>query len=93
MDKLKEYGKIGIFTHLALSWTFFAGTYVVIKNSNKTDKIINYLKLQDKIPKSASSFMVSAVIYKAVMPVRIALSLLAIPLVISTFNIEIEQKK
>ena len=88
MDKFKEYGKIGIITHLAISWTLFGCTYLVIRNSNQTDKIVKFLKLQDKVPKTASSFVLSGIIYKATMPGRIALSLLAIPLVIKAFNLE-----
>ena len=100
MDKFKEYGKIGIVTHLTISWTLFACTYLIIRNSNQTDKIIKFLKLQNKVPKTASSFVLSGIIYKATMPGRIALSLLAIPIVIKTFNLEVgkveneeEQKK
>ena len=61
----------------------------MIKNSHQTDKIINYLRIKDKIPKSASSLTMSFIIYKGVMPFRIAFSLLAIPLVISTFNLKV----
>ena len=93
MDKFKEYGKIGIITHLTISWTLFACTYLVVRNSNQTDRIIKFFKLQERIPKSASSFVLSGVIYKATMPGRIALSLLAIPIVIRTFNLETKKEE
>ena len=89
MDKLKEYGKIGIVTHLSLSWSLFAGTYLLIRNSNQTDKIINFFRLQSKVPKGASSFVIAAIIYKATMPARIALTLVTVPLVIKTFGLEV----
>ena len=34
-ENIQEYGKIGIVTHLALSWTFLFATYLVV---NKTGK-------------------------------------------------------
>ena len=88
MDTIKEYGKVGIITHLALSWSFFGGLYLFVNRSNQTDKLIRYLKLQDKIPKAAGAFAISGIIYKAVMPVRIAVSILAIPIVVKAFGIQ-----
>ena len=89
MDKLKEYGKIGIVTHLSLSWSLFAGAYLLIHNSTQTDKIINFFRLQIKVSKGVSSFVIAAVIYKVTMPVRIALTLATVPLVIKTFGLEV----
>lgn len=89
MEELKQYGKVGIITHLALSWTFFAGLCLFVNQSKHPEKLINYLKLQDKVPKNARTFVVSAIIYKAVMPLRIGVSILAVPLVIKTFGITV----
>lgn len=33
MEKLQEYGKVGIITHLAISWTFFAATFLTINRT------------------------------------------------------------
>ena len=91
MEKLQEYGKIGIITHLSLSWSIFAGTYLLVRNSNKTNQIVSYLNLSSKIPKGASAFVISAVIYKALMPARIALTLVTLPVIIKTFNLEVPE--
>lgn len=82
-EKMKQYGKIGLITHFAISWTFFAGLYLVIHKAGKTQKIIDYFKLTNKIPQKAGSFVISGIIYKAIMPVRIGFSLFVIPFVIS----------
>ena len=81
MDKLAQYGKIGLFTHLALSWTFLFGTYLVIQRTGKPGALIKRLKLESKIPEKAGSFVTAGIIYKAVMPFRLALSLMVIPVV------------
>ena len=41
------------------------------------------------MPKGASSFVIAAIIYKATMPARIALTLVTVPLVIKTFGLEV----
>ena len=82
-DNIQQYGKIGIFTHLALSWSFLFGTYFVVNKTGKPEKIIKYLKLQNKIPAKAGAFAISGIIYKAVMPLRIGLTLLVLPLMIN----------
>lgn len=45
--------------------------------------------MQNKIPKQAGSLVVAGVIYKAIMPARIALSLMVIPLVINKFGLTV----
>jgi hypothetical protein len=92
MEKLQEYGKVGIITHLALSWTFFAGTYLAVNRTKNPEKILKFLKLENKVPAKAGSFVISGIIYKAVMPARIALSLLCIPIVIKVLDINVEKK-
>jgi hypothetical protein len=82
MEQLQQYGKVGIITHLSLSWSFFLGTYLVVNKTNYSDQIIKYLKLENRIPAKAGSFVISGIIYKAVMPVRIGITLLALPLVV-----------
>jgi len=81
-ETLKQYGKVGIVTHLGLSWSFLLGTYLFIQRTGKSDVLIKKLKLENKVPAKAGSFVVASIIYKAVMPFRIAASLLVIPLVI-----------
>jgi hypothetical protein len=82
MDTLKQYGKIGIITHLALSWTFLLATYLFIQRTGKSGLLIKKLKLESKIPEKAGSFAIAGIIYKAVMPARLAVSAMLIPLVI-----------
>jgi hypothetical protein len=65
-----------------MSWSFFAGTYLVVNRTNYSAQIIKYLKLENRIPAKAGSFAISAIIYKAVMPLRIGATLLALPLVL-----------
>lgn len=45
METLKQYGKVGIATHLALSWSFLLGTYVFIQRTGKSEMLIKKLKL------------------------------------------------
>jgi hypothetical protein len=45
MEKLQEYGKIGLITHLSLSWSIFLGTYLVVNRTTYSSKMIKYLKL------------------------------------------------
>lgn len=90
METLKQYGKLGIITHLALSWTFLLGTYIFIQRTGKSGVLIKKLKLENKIPEKAGSFVVAGIIYKAVMPFRLAASLVALPLVVKVFGIEPE---
>lgn len=88
MDKVTEYGKVGIITHLSLSWSFFLGTYLIVNRTDYSTKIIKYLKIENKIPAKAGSFVISGIIYKAFMPMRIGLTLLTLPLVIKYLSID-----
>jgi hypothetical protein len=82
MEKLQEYGKVGIITHLSLSWTFFLGTYLMVNKTDYSSRIIKYLKLENRIPAKAGSFAIAAIIYKSVMPLRIGLTLITLPFVV-----------
>ena len=44
-ELLQKYGKVGIVTHLALSWTFLLGTYLFIQRTGKSAVLIKKLKL------------------------------------------------
>jgi len=44
-EMLKQYGKVGIITHLALSWSFLLGTYIFIQWTGKSAVLIKKLKL------------------------------------------------
>lgn len=92
-DKIKEYGKVGIITHLALSWSTLLALFLIVKRTPYGGKIVDFLKLSNRIPKSAGSFAIAGIIYKFIMPARIAVSVMAIPLVIKTFDIQVEPSK
>ena len=62
-EELKEYGKIGIITHLALSWSFLFATYLVIQRTGKPGALIKRLNLESKIPEKAGSFVTAGIIY------------------------------
>ena len=93
MDTLAQYGKVGIATHLALSWTFLFTTYAVIQKTGKPGALIKKLKLEKKIPEKAGSFVTAGIIYKAVMPARIAFSLMVIPIVVNMLGTDAEVKE
>jgi hypothetical protein len=82
METILEYGKIGLITHFAISWSFLGCAYLLVSRSKNPQKIIKYFKLENKIPEKAGSFMIAGIIYKVVMPIRIGVSIIAIPLVI-----------
>jgi hypothetical protein len=67
----------------------FSVLYIITSKTGKVDRIINFLKLQNKIPSNAGSLIVAAVIYKAIIPFRIMLTLMVTPLVVQQFNIKI----
>jgi hypothetical protein len=92
MEQLQQYGKVGIITHLSMSWTFFLGTYLVVNRTSYSSRIIKYLKLENRIPAKAGSFAISAIIYKAVMPLRIGLTLVTLPFIVKYLGTEIEEK-
>ena len=91
MEKVKQYGKVGIITHLTLSWTFFAGLYGFVSWTKQPERLIRFMKLQDKIPKGMGAFAIAGIIYKALMPVRIGVSVLAVPIVVKVFDIDIPE--
>lgn len=91
-ETLKQYGKVGIVTHLTLSWSFLLGTYLFIQKTGKSDVLIKKLKLENKVPAKAGSFVIAGIVYKAVMPARIAASLMLIPLVVKFLGNESEQQ-
>lgn len=70
-----------------MSWSILAFTYFLVSKTNQGGKIVKFLKLESRIPKSAGSFVIAGIIYKVIMPARIALSLITIPLVIKAFDI------
>lgn len=82
MEKVIEYGRIGIITHFALSSIFLGCTYLIVCRSKNPQNIIKYFKLEKIIPEKAGSFVIASIIHKAAMPIRLAVSALAIPLVI-----------
>jgi hypothetical protein len=45
MSKITKYGKIGIITHLTISWVVLGLAYLVISRTNQTEKIIKFFKL------------------------------------------------
>ena len=89
MEKIQKYGKIGIITHLAISWSILGGLYFGVGKTGQGPKLVKLLKLEKKIPAGAGTFAIASVIYKAIMPLRIALSLIAIPFVAEYFPIDI----
>lgn len=82
MEQVLEYGKIGLITHLTLSWSFLGCLWIIVSRSKNPQKIIRYFKLENKVPEKAGSFLIAGIIYKFVMPIRIGVSIIAIPLVI-----------
>jgi hypothetical protein len=54
--------------------------------------LIKKLKLENKVPAKAGSFVIAGIVYKAVMPARIAASLMLIPLVVKFLGNDNEQK-
>ena len=87
MEKLKKYGKTGIITHLTLSASIFTGIYFTLKHTNKTNQIVRFFRLQNRIPKSAGTFMVSAFLYKILMPARLGLTLVTVPILMNKFDL------
>ena len=45
MEILSKYGKVGIVTHLTLSWSFLLATYLFIQRTGKSEVLIKKLKL------------------------------------------------
>ena len=91
-ETLQQYGKVGIVTHLTLSWSFFLATYIFVNKSGQAARLIKYLKLQDRIPPKAGSFAIAAIIYKAVMPARLAVTAATLPFVMQYFPPEENQR-
>jgi hypothetical protein len=54
--------------------------------------LIKKLKLENKVPAKAGSFVIAGIVYKAVMPARIAASLMLIPLVVKFLGTDKEEK-
>ena len=65
-----------------MSWSFLFATYLVIQRTGKPGALIKKLNLENKIPEKAGSFVTAGIIYKALMPIRLAISLMVIPVVI-----------
>ena len=82
MEQLKQYGKVGIATHLTVSFSILGCLMLGMRRVKQTDKIIKYFKLENKVPKNAGSYVVALVVYKAIMPIRFAISLMILPFVI-----------
>ena len=91
LGKIKKYGKVGIITHLAVSWAVLGLAYIVISRTNQTQKIIQFFKLENKIPPKAGNFAIAFLVYKASIPVRFGISLMTIPLVIKAVDIKVEE--
>jgi hypothetical protein len=87
MNKIKKYGTVGIITHLTISWSMFGLIYLIVSRAGQTDKIIKWFRLEQRLSKGAGNFAIAAVIYKTIMPVRIAISLMAIPIVVKKLNL------
>lgn len=45
MEKIQKYGKIGIITHLAISWSILGGLYVGVGQTGQGPKLVKLLKL------------------------------------------------
>jgi hypothetical protein len=63
--------------------------YLTINKTKKTDKLVSFLRLQNRVPKQAGAFAITTIIYKVIMPLRIAMTLIVTPIVVRKFNIQI----
>jgi len=85
---LNEYGKLALYTHITLSLGFFGSTYLLISRGfdlNYHLKKVN-IDLASKLPGKSNHVAVSFIIYKAIMPLRIGVTIAAIPFVVKLFE-------
>lgn len=85
--------KVGVATHLTLSATIFGLTYLIVKKTGGAQKILNLLRLQNKIPAWGGNLLISGVIYKALFPARVMLTFVTVPFVAKALDIKLDEKQ
>lgn len=91
MDKIKKYGPIGIGTYLTISWTCLGIIYLVISRTGQAGYIIRKLRLEKRVSEKAGALAVTLVIYKAIIPLKIALTMMILPTIIDKLGIHIDE--
>jgi len=81
---LKEYGKIGIVTHISLSLSFYGIFYFLISRKfidpKKYLKKIGYKDSSNKV-ETAGDMLLAYILYKATMLLRLPLTIALVPIV------------
>lgn len=78
---------------MAVSWPLLGLIYLGVSRSGKANSIIKYFNLQNKVSPKAGSFAVSFVLYKMLIPVRLAITIAIIPIVFKKFDIKMSTKE
>ncbi len=87
METIYEYGKVGLAIHFGFSLAFYGAACLLIHRTKHLTRILTFLKIQDKIPRKAGTAATGYIVYKAAMPLRLAVSAMAIPLIVSFWGV------
>lgn len=82
-EMIKQYGKLALFTHIGYSLAFFGGIYFIISKKyvdpHKLMKKIGIDTSNSKAMQVTGDAAISYIIYKALMVVRISLTVVTVP--------------
>ena len=81
----KQYGKIFIVTHIALSVNFYVLFYFMVKKGIDLNYYLKKIGIntdEKGYTESASQYLTAYAIYKVTMPIRLSISAMTVPLVV-----------
>lgn len=84
METLKKYGGLAVATHFTMSLGFYAAAFLIVKRGVNLKPLMKFLKIPDtKFSEGASTATGAYVIYKAIMPLRLAATAATVPILAS----------
>jgi hypothetical protein len=81
---IKQYGKLALYTHISYSLLFFGGIYFIISKKyvdpHQLMKKVGIDTSNSKAMQVTGDAAISYIIYKALMPARISLTAVTVPI-------------
>ncbi|XP_064393262.1 protein FAM210B, mitochondrial-like [Halichondria panicea] len=80
---VKEYGPVGFAFYMGVSFTSLGTCYVLVSNGLDVERVLTYLNVTTSgTSKGASTFAIAYVLHKVLLPLRAAVTVGGLPLVV-----------
>lgn len=66
---------------------------MVVRKTGGAQKILNLLRLSNKVPAWGGNLLITGLIYKAIFPARVMLTFVTVPFVAKALQIKLDEKQ